>query len=137
MTDANGLLSNFLQSHPRRRQVYSVDGDISVMQTKYSDTDTKLQAIDKTFEAGILLVSLKQQVNISEFNATTRKGGDDGADLSRNLGIGLKAANLTRDVTTQRGVKSMIYPSLNKREITNDRHMRYRRLPITLFTDKI
>jgi hypothetical protein len=29
----------------------------------------------------------------------------------------------------------MIHPSLNKRYKTNDRHLRYRRLPVTLFTD--
>jgi hypothetical protein len=38
-------------------------------------------------------------------------------------------------MTTQRGVKSKIYLSLNRRKITNDGHMRYHRFPITLFTD--
>jgi hypothetical protein len=34
-------------------------------------------------------------------------------------------------VTTQRGVKQMIHPSLSVRFRTNDRQLRYRRLPVT------
>jgi hypothetical protein len=79
-------------------------------------------------------MSLKQHVNIYEVKATTGKGGVDVATLSRNLGRWLESANCTHVVTTQRGVKSMIYPSRNRRKIINDRHMRYRCLPITLLT---
>jgi hypothetical protein len=77
MTDANGLLRKVLDSHPRRRQVCSVDRETSFMQTKYNDNDAKLQAIDKTLEAGTLLASLKKHVNISEVNVITFKGGVD------------------------------------------------------------
>jgi hypothetical protein len=38
-------------------------------------------------------------------------------------------------VTTQRGVRKMIHPSMNKRYKTNDRQLIYRCLPVTLFTD--
>jgi hypothetical protein len=50
--------------------------------------------------------------------------------LVNNFGIGIEAAKRTRIVTTQRGVRKMIHPSLNKRYKTNDRQLRYRRLPI-------
>jgi hypothetical protein len=133
MTNTNGLLRKVPMSHPRRCQVCSVDREISVMHTKYSDTDTKLQAINKTLEAGILLASLKHNVNISNVNATTRNGGIDVATLGRNLGIGIEVAKGMRAVTTQRGVQSMIYSSLNRRRSMNDRHTRYHHLPLTCF----
>jgi hypothetical protein len=38
-------------------------------------------------------------------------------------------------VTTQRGVRGMIHPSLKKWYKANDRQLRYRRLPVTMFTE--
>jgi hypothetical protein len=63
------------------------------------------------------------------------KGGVDAATLAKHFGIGIEAAKRTRIVTTQRGARKMIHPSLNKRYKTNDRQLRYRRFPVTLFTD--
>jgi hypothetical protein len=37
-------------------------------------------------------------------------------------------------VTTQRGIRRMIHPSLTKRYNTNARQIRYRRLPVTMYT---
>jgi hypothetical protein len=73
--------------------------DISVMHTKHSAPDVKLHTIDTTLEAGTLLVSLKQNGNISDVSTTACYGGVDVATLSRNLGIGLEMAKRTRDVT--------------------------------------
>jgi hypothetical protein len=68
--------------------------------------------------------------------ATTRdKGGIDAATLANNWGIGIEAAKRTRLVTTQRGIKRTIHPSLTKRFKINDRQLRYRRLPIMMYTD--
>jgi hypothetical protein len=63
------------------------------------------------------------------------QGGVDAATLVKNFGIGIEAAKRTRLVTTQRGVMKLIHPSLNKCYKKNDRQLRYRRLPVTLFTD--
>jgi hypothetical protein len=63
------------------------------------------------------------------------KGGIDAATLANNWGIGIGAAKMTRLVTTQRGIGRMFHPSLNKRYKTDDRHLRYRRLPVTMYTD--
>jgi hypothetical protein len=49
--------------------------------------------------------------------------------------MGIEAAKRTRLVTTQRRVRSIIYPSLTKRYTANDRQLRHRRLPVTMFTD--
>jgi hypothetical protein len=46
---------------------------------------------------------------MSFLHATLRKGGVDVPTLAMNLGISLEVAKRTRAVTTQRGVKSMIY----------------------------
>jgi hypothetical protein len=57
--------------------------------------------------------------------ATTRdKGGVDGAMLDNNWGIRIESAKRTRLVTTQRGMKMMIHPSLTKQFNTNDRQLR-------------
>jgi hypothetical protein len=63
------------------------------------------------------------------------KAGVDVATLAKNWGIGLEAAKRTRLVTTQRGIRRMIHPSLNKRYKTNDRQLRYRRLLVLMYTD--
>jgi hypothetical protein len=63
------------------------------------------------------------------------KGGIDAATLAKNWGTGIEAAKRTRLVTTQRGIRRMVHPSLTKRYKTNDRQLRYRRLPVTMYTD--
>jgi hypothetical protein len=62
-------------------------------------------------------------------------GGVDVATLEKNFGIGIEAAKRTRLVTTQRGVKRIIHPNISVRLRPNDRQLRYRRLPLTCFTD--
>jgi hypothetical protein len=51
------------------------------------------------------------------------KAGVDAATLSKNWGIGIEEAKRTRLVTTQRGIRRMIHPSLTKRYKTNDRKL--------------
>jgi hypothetical protein len=63
------------------------------------------------------------------------KGGIDAATLAKNWGIGIEAAKRTRLVTTQRGIRRMVNPSLTKRYNTNDRQLRYRCLPVTMYTE--
>jgi hypothetical protein len=73
---------------------------------------------------------------MSSLRADMRDGGGvDVATLANNFGIGIEASKRTRLVTTQRGVTRMIYPNLSVRFRTNDRQLRYRRLPVTCFTD--
>jgi hypothetical protein len=75
-------------------------------------------------------------LNISLVKSEMRdKAGVDAATLANNWGIGLEAAKMTCLVTTQRGIRRMIHPSLTKRYKTNDRQLRYRRFPVTMYTD--
>jgi hypothetical protein len=54
-------------------------------------------------------------LNVSMVKSEMReKGGIDAATLAKNWGIGIKAAKMTRLVTTQRGIRRMIHPSLTK-----------------------
>jgi hypothetical protein len=84
-----------------------------------------------------LLAELKHNFNIADMNVSSIHAtmSVDAVTLAKNFGIGIEAAKRTRLVTTQRGVRKMIHPSLNKRYKTNDRQLRYLRLPVTLFTD--
>lgn len=57
--------------------------------------------------------------------------------LARNWGIDLQTAKRTVDVTTQRGVRTVLHPTLSGHFRTNDRQLRYRRFPIDCFTDTL
>jgi hypothetical protein len=59
----------------------------------------------------------------------------DATTLANNWGIGIEATKMTHLVTTQRGVRRMILPSLTKWYTTNDRQLRYHRLSVKMLTD--
>jgi hypothetical protein len=63
------------------------------------------------------------------------KAGVDAETLAKHWGIGIEAAKRMRLVTTQRGIRRMIHPSLTKQYKTNDRQKLYHRLPVTMYTD--
>jgi hypothetical protein len=136
MMDSRGHLKVAEDKHPLRRQICPVH-----MAETFSDTPIKLQALSLTLDDSSLLQEMKSHVHISEvkmssLTADMRDGGGvDVATLEKNFGIGIEAAKRTRLVTTQRGVKLMIHPSLSVRFRINDRQLRYRRIPVTCFTD--
>jgi hypothetical protein len=128
--------------HPNRRQVCSLrqkEEEIKKLISKYSDTSAKLQGLSAVLDDGILLAELVEtssNVNVPMVKSEMRDKGDiDAATLAKNWGIGIEAAKRTRLVTTQRGIRRMIHPSLTKRYKTNDRQLRYHRLPVTMYTD--
>jgi hypothetical protein len=57
--------------------------------------------------------------------------------LARKWGIDIQTARWTVDVTMQRGVRTVLHPTLSRRFRTNDRQLRYRRLPVDCFTDTL
>lgn len=65
------------------------------------------------------------------------RGSLDPNKLAQTWGIGLEAAKRTIQATTQRGMRTVLHPSLSRRFRTNDRQLRYRRLPVELFTDTL
>jgi hypothetical protein len=130
--------------HPERRQVCSLlqkEAEVKILSTKYSDTSAKLQDLSPVLDDGTLLTELDNSTTYTDLNVSfvkyeiRDKAGVDAATSTKNWGIGIKAAKMNRLVTTQKGVRRMIHPSLTKLYKTNDRHLRYRRLPVTIFTD--
>jgi hypothetical protein len=111
------------------------------MAATFSDTTIKVQALSLTLDDISLLQEMTSHVHISEVNMSSltadmlHVGGVDVTTLANNFGIVIEAAKRTRLVTTQRGVKRMIHPIISVRFRTNYRQLRYRRLPVTCFTD--
>jgi hypothetical protein len=68
-----------------------------------------------------LLAEVKHNVSIADMNVSSihakilDKVGVDAVTLATNFGIGIEASKRTLLVTTQRGVRKMIHPSLNNR----------------------
>jgi hypothetical protein len=113
--------------HPKRRQVCSLhqkEAEVKILSTKYSDTSAKLQDLSPVLDDGTLLAELDnitKKLNVSLVKYEMRdKAGVDAATLAKNWGIGIEAAKRTRLVTIQRGIRSMIHPSLTngKRQMT-------------------
>jgi hypothetical protein len=128
MMDSWGNIKASGDCHPKRRQVCSLlqkEAEIKLLSSKYSDTSVKLQDLSAVLDDGALLAELDDNnlnFNISLVKSDMRyKAGIDAATLAKNWGIDIEAANRTRLVTTQRGIRRMIHPSLTKRYKTNDR----------------
>jgi hypothetical protein len=127
--------------HPKRRQVCSLrqkEAEVKLLSSKYSDTSAKLQDLSPVLYDGTLLAELDNittNLNVSLVKSEMRdKAGVDAETLAKNWGIGIEAAKRTRLVTTQRGIRRMIHPSLTKRYNNNDSKLRYRRLPVIMYT---
>ena len=61
----------------------------------------------------------------------------DHVTLARKWGISPEKAKRTVQRTTQRGMRTVLHPSLSRRFRTNDRALRYRRLPHPVFGDTL
>jgi hypothetical protein len=143
MTDSWGNLKIPGDFHPKRRQVCSLRQkavEIKLLSATYSGT-SKLQDLSAVLDDGTLLADLDfltttTYSNVSLVNSEMRdKAGVDAATLANNWGVGIEAAKRTHLMTTQRGIRRMIHPCLTKWYKTNDRQLRYSRLPVTMFTD--
>jgi hypothetical protein len=119
MMDSWGNIKVSGDFHPKRHQVCSLrqeEAEVKLLSSKYSDTSAKLQDLSLVLDDGKLLAELddiNMNLNISLVKSEMRdKTGVDAATLAKNWGIGLEEAKKTRLVTTQRGIRRMIHPSL-------------------------
>jgi hypothetical protein len=55
--------------------------------------------------------------------------------IAKNWNIGLAAAERTHKATSQNALRTVLHPTLSRRFRTNDRQLRYRRIPHEMFTD--
>jgi hypothetical protein len=118
--------------HPKRRQVCSLrqkEAEVKLISTKYSDTSAKLQDLSPVLDDGTFLAELDNVTTATDLNVSLvksemrDKAGVDTATLAKNWGIGIEAAKGMPLVTTQRGIRRMIHPSLKKQYKTNDRQL--------------
>jgi hypothetical protein len=142
MMDSWGNLKVSGDFHPKRLQVCSLlqkEAEVKLLSSKYSDTSAKLQDLSSVLDDRKLLAELDDittNLIISLVKSEMRdKAGVYAATLTKNWGIGIEAAKSTRLVTTQKVIRIMIHPSLTKGYKTNDRQLRYRRLPVNMYTD--
>ena len=116
---------------------------------------TCTDAADITSQSNFANV-LQSNVNVPNFNVTnvskisadpepsslgnlysTRKNQVDSTTLAKRWNIDHKKAMKNLKLTTLRGVRSTLHPSLSRRYPTNDQMFRYRRLPHPVFTDTL
>jgi hypothetical protein len=142
MMDSWGNIKVSGDCHPKRRQVCCLrqkEEEIKHMSSKYSGTSAKLQDLSAVLDDGKLLAELDGNhlnLNVSLVKSEMRdKGGIDAATLANKWGIGIEEVKRMRLVTTQRGIRRMVHPNFTKRYKTNERQLRYRRLPVTMYTD--
>jgi len=74
-------------------------------------------------------------VTVSQVETSKRKNKVDHITLAQRWAIPPSKAKKTVQVTTQRGIRTIAHPSLSRRFRTNDRQLRYRRLPSDMYTD--
>ena len=68
---------------------------------------------------------------------STKKKQADSVTLAKRWHIDHGRAKKTVKLTTQRGVRTTLHPSLSRRYPTNDRMLRYPRLPHPVFTSTL
>ena len=88
-----------------------------------------------------LSLALHDQVQVSGIvsGANTKRGRAEVTpyDLAKRWSIGLETAKQTLPKTTQRRLRTSPNPLLSEQYSTNDTMLRYRRLPVDLFTDTL
>ena len=92
------------------------------------------------FDLPSMLISMvrlkdKPPINASAVHSFKRKKAVGPKTLAKNWNIGLAAAERTYNATSQNALRTVLHPTLSRRFRTNDRQLRYRRIPHTMFTD--
>jgi hypothetical protein len=88
------------------------------------------------FNEDVFSELLNENKNISA-TSTSNRQGLSAEKLASTWKIPLRQAQNTLRVTTQRGVRHIANPAISRRFRTNDRMLRYRGIPHTIFTDTL
>ena len=131
ITDANGNLRDTDFRQPRsvyllNRLITCSNPSVAVRESMSAASAT-LASISST----LLPESLIAATKISR----DKYPGISPERLAKNWRIGLEAAKRTVQVTTQRGVRTILHPNVERRFRTSDRQLRYKHLNTELFTD--
>ena len=101
-----------------------------------SSDSTPLADITNDDNLGNVLESHVQVSAVHSGTVSSKQGKPvDAQQLAKRCNIPLDRARHTIRRTTQRGVRTVAHPTLSRRFPTNDRMLRYSRLPHDLFTD--
>ena len=137
MTDHKGRVRDYTLRRPA--VICSISSDIEQYEPNLAATKMPWKAgptSSKQFDGGPISSGMPDGRTTSAVQ--TRKAPPiDPSTLARRWGVGIEAARNTLRHTTQRGVRSILNPTLTRRFRTNDRQMRYRCLPMTLFADTL
>jgi hypothetical protein len=121
MTYSWGILEVLGDFHPKRRQVCSLhqkEAGTKLLIARCSEPSAKIQELSPVLDDGTLFEELESVTTTTDLNVSLvksemrDKAGVDAETLSNNRGIGIEAAKRKLLVTTQRGIKRMIHPSL-------------------------
>ena len=104
----------------------------SVSATTCADID----AIDFTDDDNFA-DALQANVHVSRVGTSKKRHAVDSEMLAKRWNIDPKTAARTVKSTTQRGIRTVLHPSLSRRFRTNDRGLRYNRLRHPVFTDTL
>ena len=148
----NSLLNDFGELKPQgdnheirnKRRKFAVNSiSIAALNTlkeqnelKESKDASMLNDIDPCLNDYSLNNMLNNNRIISETTTSKRKGLS-AEHLAKKWKITLKQAQNTLRVTTQRGVRNIANPAISRRYKTNDRMLRYNRIPHVVFTDTL
>ena len=123
---------------PPSRRLCSVTKTFSnarALITMNDPASVSLKATSLTFDDGLFANELNRKLSAISRRATGNQF--DPEMLARNWGIDRVTARRMINTTTQRGIRTLLHPTLSRRFRTNDRQLRYRRLPIECFTDTL
>lgn len=103
------------------------------------DDDNFVQALESTVRVSLVRTTVPGVEEMQCCSTTTRKrrGEIDYITLANRWQIPLDKAKTTIERTTQRGVRTCPHPTLSRRYGTNDRMLRYRRLPCDIYGDTV
>jgi hypothetical protein len=118
----------------REERMIGDDGNILRRETP-PITSREIMQVSIIHNGENLLHQLDSHVRVSSIQSSSRSNAVTAEQLSKRWNIGLDKAKKTLLVTTQRGTRTVAYPSMDARFRTNDRQLRYRRLKTALYTD--
>ena len=132
------------EHRPMDREIFSVitklntEEDINLVAP--SESDKVLSGISPTlFPTAFTIAAIKLSNTHSILSSLTSKQRPftSANDLASNWRIGKEVANNTLQATTQRGIRIMLNPTLERRYNSNDKMLRYNRLDNNLYTDTL
>ena len=100
------------------------------------DDDNLGVALEANVQVSLVKTCLSPETyDVCNVHTGKRKGAVDHITLANRWQISLEKAQNTVQRTTQRGVRTVLHPTLSRRFRTNDRMLRYRRMPCNLYSD--